>query len=55
MNDIDEKYVKLGEDEECVIGGTKFIVKSYANSQSDKTAEQLLLEMIKNKIINGKV
>ncbi len=35
------------------IGNTTFAVKSFFSEGADKTAEQLILQLLENKIING--
>lgn len=49
---MDNKYIPLPEHTEQ-IGKTTFIVSSFADSKAVKTAEQLILQLLENKIINS--
>lgn len=42
----ENNYRRLGEQYEEDIGGTKFIVTSYSNQSSQKTSEQLIMQML---------
>lgn len=49
---MDNKYIPLSEHTEQ-IGKTTFIVSSFADSRAGITAEQLILQLLENKIINS--
>lgn len=42
----ENNYRRLGEQYEEDIGGTRFIVTSYSNQSSQKTSEQLIMQML---------
>jgi hypothetical protein len=50
-------FNKLEEEHTIIIGGTRYIVSSFTNKNSIKTAEQLLMELIDKEIReeNGKI
>lgn len=45
-------YTPIGEHEEK-IGRTTFIISSFCDNNSEKTAEQLLCDILKSKAVNG--
>lgn len=49
---MDNKYIPLSEHTEQ-LGNTLFIVSAFADSKTNKTAEQLVLQLLESKIVNG--
>ncbi len=47
----EHNYIKIGEHTEQ-IGKTAFIVSSFADTEASRTAEQLIMEMLKAKVRN---
>ncbi|MBQ7265309.1 MAG: hypothetical protein IJS61_04345 [Firmicutes bacterium] len=51
---MEKEYRQLGEPVVKVIDGQKFIVRSFANANSDITAEQIIMDILRRKV-TGKV
>lgn len=46
----ENKYLPLGEERSLLIGKTTFIVNSFADGNASKSAEQLIMQLLKSKI-----
>ena len=49
----DSKYRLMGEPVVKIVNGEKITVRSYCNTQSDITAEKILMDMILREIEKG--
>ena len=47
---MEKEYKQLGEPVIKIIDGQKFIVRSFANANSNLTAEQIFLDILKRKV-----
>ena len=47
---MEKDYKLLGEPVVKIIDGQKFVVRSFANANSNLTAEQIFLDILKRKV-----
>ncbi len=51
----ENSYISLGSEHREKIGKTVFIVNSFADRNADKSAEQLILQLLESKINNNSI
>lgn len=49
----ENKYLPLGEEHLLLVGKTTFIVNSFTDRNASKSAEQLIMQLLKSKITNN--